>query len=180
MALAHVNAVVSSAPGGIVTCVDGDIADVNGIVSAAGLSGPMDLPPGISASGGAIGDDETTLDASRPVAVLLLSTLSHVPSADDAAKVVAGLMDPVPSGSYLAISHLASDLDPSLPAALKQWEATDAVPITLRSSAEIVALVTGLDLVPPGLVPADDWRPDESDPPGAAPVPLYGLLARKP
>ena len=108
------------------------------------------------------------------------ATEAALPSADDAAKVVAGLMDPVPSGSYLAISHLASDLDPSLPAALKQWEATDAVPITLRSSAEIVALVTGLDLVPPGLVAANDWRPDESDPPGAPPVPLYGLLARKP
>jgi len=180
MALAHVNAVVTSAPGGIVTCVDGDVADVNGIVSAAGLSGPMDFPRGLSASGGAIGNDEATLDASRPVAVLLLSTLSHVPSADDAAKVVAGLMDLVPSGSYLAISHLASDLDPSLPDALKQWDATAAVPIALRSSAEVEALVTGLDLVPPGLVEADDWRPDESDPPGAPPVPLYGLLARKP
>ena len=50
----------------------------------------------------------------------------------------------------------------------------------LRSADEIAALVTGLDLVPPGLVPIDDWRPEESDPPATAPVPIYGLVARKP
>ena len=55
-----------------------------------------------------------------------------------------------------------------------------AVPIVLRSSAEIAALVTGLDLVAPGLVPVDDWRPDESDLPATASAPIYGLVARKP
>ena len=87
-----------------------------------------------------------------------------MPSAADAAKVVAALMDSAPSGSYLAIYHLASDLDPALGGALKQWNAAAAVPIVLRSSAEIGALVTGLDLVPPGLVPINDWRPDDVRP----------------
>jgi hypothetical protein len=160
MMLDRTQATLASAPEGLVACVEGDIADVNGIVAAAG--------------GGAI------LDATQPIAVLLLSTLAHVASADDAAKVVAALMDPAPSGSYLAIHHLASDLDPSLGGALKQWNAAAAVPITLRSADEIAALVTGLDLVPPGLVPIDDWRPEESDPPATAPVPIYGLVARKP
>jgi hypothetical protein len=103
-----------------------------------------------------------------------------VASADDAAKVVAALMDPAPSGSYLAVHHLASDLDPFLGGALKQWNAVATVPIMLRSADEIAALVTGLDLIPPGLVPIDDWRPDESDPPAEATVPIYGLVARKP
>jgi hypothetical protein len=153
-------ATLASAPEGLVACVEGDIADVNGIAAAAG--------------------DAAILGAAQPIAVLLLSTLAHVASADDAAKVVAALMDPAPSGSYLAIHHLASDLDPSLGGALKQWNAAAAVPITLRSADEIAALVTGLDLVPPGLVPIDDWRPEESDPPATAPVPIYGLVARKP
>ena len=109
-----------------------------------------------------------------------MSTLAHVPSAADAAKVVAALMDPAPSGSYLAMYHLASDLDPALEGALKQWNTVATVPIVLRSSAEIAALVTGLDLVPPGLVPINDWRPDESDPPANGPAPIYGLVARKP
>ncbi len=91
-------------------------------------------------------------------------------------------MDSAPSGSYLAIHHLASDLDPALmAAAFKQWNAAAALPIVLRSSAEIAALVTGLDLIPPGLVPLNDWRPDAGDPPAAATqVPVHALVARKP
>jgi hypothetical protein len=160
MMLDRTQATVASMPEGLVACVEGDIADVNGIVSAAG--------------------DGAILDAAEPIAVLLLSTLAHVTSADDAAKVVAALMDSAPSGSYLAIDHLASDLDPSLDGAIKQWNAIATVPIVLRSADEIAALVTGLDLVQPGLVPINDWRPEESDPPAEAPVPIYGLVARKP
>jgi S-adenosyl methyltransferase len=48
----------------------------------------------------------------------------------------------------------------------------------LRSSAEVGALVTGLDLVTPGLVPVNDWRPDACDP--SAQVPIHALVARKP
>jgi S-adenosyl methyltransferase len=160
MMLDRTRAMVASAPGGLVACVEGDIADVNGIVAAAG--------------------DGEILDAAEPMAVLLLSTLDHVPAAADAAKVVAALMDPAPSGSYLAIYHLASDLDPSLGGALRLWNAIATVPIVLRSECEIAALVAGLDLVQPGLVPIDDWRPEESDPPAEPPVPIYGLVARKP
>jgi hypothetical protein len=157
MVFAHANATLQSAPGGLVTCIGGDIADVNGI-----------------ASGGAI------LDFGQPVAVLLLSTLAHVPSAADAAKVVGALMDAVPSGSYLALYHLASDLDPLITSAIRQWNAVASVPITLRSRAELAALVSGLELVPPGLVPVSEWRPDEGDPGSAARVPVHGLVARKP
>jgi len=152
---------LTSAPGGLVACVEGDIADVNGIVSAVG--------------------DGAILDAAQPIAVLLLSTLAHVPSAADAAKVVAALMDPAPSGSYLAMYHLASDLDPSMAAAFKHWNAAASVPIVLRSAAETGALAAGLELLPPGLVPLNDWRPDAWDPPVAATqVPIHALVARKP
>jgi S-adenosyl methyltransferase len=184
----RLRATLASAPGGRVACVEGDVADVSGIVSAVGLSAGR-LPdaggPGVPAGSadpadGWRPDDGAILDPGRPIAVLLPSTLAHVPSTADAAKVVAELMDSAPSGSYLAIHHLASDLDPSLGGALKRWNAAAAVPIVLRSSAEIAALVTGLDLVAPGLVPVNDWRPDESDLPAAAPVPIYGLVARKP
>jgi hypothetical protein len=185
----RMRATLASAPGDLVACVEGDVADVSGIVSAAGLSAarPLDDADRSGAADriadpadGRRPDDGAILDPDQPIAVLLPSTLAHVPSAADAAKVVAELMDSAPSGSYLAIHHLASDLDPALGGALKRWNAAAAVPIVLRSSAEVAALVTGLDLVDPGLVPVDDWRPDESDRPAAAPVPIYGLVARKP
>jgi len=184
----RMRAMLGSGPGGLVACVEGDVADVSGIVSAAGLSaarvsdpdGPG-APAGIAdPAGGWRPGDDAFLDPGRPIAVLLPSTLAHVPSAADAAKVVAELMDSAPSGSYLALHHLASDLDPALGGAVKRWNAAAAVPIVLRSLDEIAALVTGLDLVAPGLVPVNDWRPDESDPSTAAPVPIYGLVARKP
>ena len=184
----RMRATLASAPGGLVACVEGDVADVSGIVSAVGLSATrLPDPGGSGAPAGSADpadrwrpDGGAILDPGRPIAVLLPSTLAHVPSTADAAKVVAELMDSAPSGSYLAIHHLASDLDPALGGALKRWNAAAAVPIVLRSSAEIAALVTGLDLVAPGLVPVNDWRPDESDRPAAAPVPIYGLVARKP
>jgi hypothetical protein len=184
----RMRATLASAPGGLVACVEGEVADVSGIVSAAGLSAARQWGAGRSGPPDRIADsadgwrpdDGAILDPGQPIAVLLPSTLAHVPSAADAAKVVAELMDSAPSGSYLAIHHLASDLDPALGSAVKRWNAAAALPIVLRSSAEIAALVTGLDLVHPGLVPVDDWRPDESDPPAAAPVPIYGLVARKP
>lgn len=184
----RMRATLASALGGQVACIEGDVADVSGIVSAAGLSAA-----GLSVTDGSCAParmadpadgwrpgEGAILDPARPIAVLLPSTLAHVPSAADAAKVVAELMDSAPSGSYLALHHLASDLDSALGGAVKRWNAAAAVPIVLRSSAEIAALVTGLDLVAPGLVPVNDWRPDPSDPPAAAPAPVYGLVARKP
>jgi hypothetical protein len=188
MMVDRMRATLACAPGGLVACVEGDVANVSGIVSAAGLSAAgLSLPSGpaapvpagepVDVTGGPA--DDAILDPARPIAVLLPSTLAHVPSPADAAKVVAELMDSAPSGSYLAIHHLASDLDPALGGALKRWNAAADVPIVLRSAAEIAALVTGLDLVTPGLVPVDDWRPDPSDPPAAARVPIYGLVARK-
>ena len=188
MMLDRTKATLTSVPGGLVACVEGEIADVNGIVSASGLSeaGPPAAYP--SGAGSPSADPEDVwrgdgaiLDPSRPLAVLLLSTLSHVPSAADAAEVVTTLMDAAPSGSYLAIYHLASDLDPLMTDAFKQWNAAAALPIVLRSSDAVGALAAGFDLVPPGLVPMNDWRPDASDPPAAATqVPVHALVARKP
>jgi hypothetical protein len=93
-----------------------------------------------------------------------------------AARAVSALMAAVPAGSYTAIYHLASDLDPAMATATRRWNKTAPVPITLRSHGEVGALVAGLELIPPGVVPVTDWRPDVLVPP----VPLLGVVARKP
>jgi hypothetical protein len=161
MVLSHGQALIKSAQGGVVSCVGGDIADVDAIVASA-------LP---------------TLDLSQPVAVLLLSTLAHVPTRIAAARAVSSLMSAVPAGSYAVIYHLANDLDPAMPAAARHWNKTVPRPITLRSREDIAALVSGLDLVPPGVVPVTDWHPDAAGPvppAGGQPVPVHGVVARKP
>ena len=50
------------------------------------------------------------LDLSQPVAVTLIAVLHPIPDSDDPYAIVARLMDAVPSGGYLAVTHSASDL----------------------------------------------------------------------
>ncbi|HEX4831533.1 MAG TPA: SAM-dependent methyltransferase [Trebonia sp.] len=158
MVLSHARALMRSAPGGAVGYVDADVRDPAGIVAGAAA----------------------TLDASRPVAVLLLFTLAYVEGDAEAAWVVAALLAALPAGSYVALYHLASDLDPDLAEAARQWNSMmPAQPITLRSRSRVAALVDGLDLVPPGLLPVAGWRPDPGDPSADHAVPVYGVVARK-
>jgi hypothetical protein len=165
MAFSRALALTRSAGDGAVSCVDGDIADVDAIVASA-------LP---------------VLDLRQPVAVLLLSTLAHVPTTIAAARAVTSLMAAVPSGSHVVIYHLANDLDPSMPAAARHWNKTTPKPITLRSRADILSLVSGLELVSPGVVPVTAWRPGFGAPTAPEPaaahatqsVPVHGVVARK-
>ena len=121
-----------------------------------------------------------TVDFSEPVAVMLLFTLAYVQDAAEAAAVVSSLMAAVPSGSYVAIYHLASDMDPALEEAGRQWnKLLPAQLITLRSRAEVAALVAGLAPVPPGVVPVTEWRPAPDDPRFEEAVPVHGIVARK-
>jgi hypothetical protein len=159
MVLSHARALMRSAPGGAVGYVDAGVRDPGAIVAGA----------------------QATLDLSQPVAVLLLFTLAYVGAAADAAEVVSSLMAAVPSGSYVAIYHLASDLDPALEGAAWQWnKMMPAQPITLRSGPEVAALAAGLDPVPPGLVPVTEWRPAPADPRFEHAVPVHGIVAGKP
>jgi len=54
-----------------------------------------------------------TLDLTRPVAVLLLLVLQLIPDAENPHEIVASLLDGVPVGSYLMLSHPASDVRPA-------------------------------------------------------------------
>ncbi len=154
MVLTRAQTMISAAPPGTVSCVGGGIADVDAIVAIA-------LP---------------ALNLSEPVAILV-SALAHVPTMIAAARAMSTLMAAVPSGSYAVLHHMANDLDPAMPAALRQWNKTAPTPITLRPRADILSLVYGLDLMPPGVVPVTEWHPDGV--PGA-PVTVHGAVARKP
>lgn len=156
MVLSHAQALIRSATGGVVSCVEGDITDPHAIIASA----------------------SSFLDFDRPIVVMLMSALAHVASTADAVKVVSSLMAAVPSGSYVAVYHLASDLDPALTKALHHWNAMAPRPMTLRSRTEVLALLDGLELVPPGVVAVNDWRSDDSGCEDA--VPVHGAVARKP
>jgi len=97
-----------------------------------------------------------TLDFRQPVAVLLPSTLPFIPSTAQAAVIVSTLLGALSPGSYLALCHVASDLDPALGAGADDWNRMSSLHVTLRSRDEVAGFTGGLDLVEPGLVPVNE------------------------
>ncbi|MEV4535490.1 SAM-dependent methyltransferase [Asanoa sp. NPDC049518] len=100
----------------------------------------------------------TELDLTLPVGVLLVAVLHFVEG--DAAAVVAGYRDALPSGSMFAVTHATADAQPVRAATHRQLYRRTALPMTMRSRAEVTALFAGLELVPPGVVDMTHWQPD--------------------
>jgi hypothetical protein len=105
------------------------------------------------------------LDFGRPIAVLFVGLL-HFLRDDDAAGVVAAFREVLVPGSCIAISHVADLPDdgdgPARAAATREavgvYEEL-AAPFVLRTCEQVTGLFTGLDLVDPGVVPVQLWRP---------------------
>jgi S-adenosyl methyltransferase len=156
--LSHARALLASDPAGATDYIDADLRDTAKALSEA----------------------ERTLDFSEPVAVMLLGILHMVPEHDDPRAAVATLMRAVPSGSFLTISHPASDIDAAAGAeAGRRYNAQAAESATFRSRAQVMEFFEGLDLVPPGLVRVPEWRP-RSEIEAKTPSNLWGGVARKP
>lgn len=126
-----------------------------------------------------------TLDLSRPVAVIMRDSLAFVRRAGTAYRVVGELMGGVPSGSYLMLTHHASDLFVDehremyrtlerLAAEGKTWG------VAPRSHAEVRRFFDGLELLEPGVVPLHTWRVPEPERDPAARGAMYAGLGRKP
>jgi hypothetical protein len=120
-----------------------------------------------------------TLDFSRPVAVLLLAVLHFIPDKDDPAGIVTALAGPLTAGSCVVISHLTADSAPeAVGGGVAAYNALVPTPVIARTHAQVTELFGGLPLVPPGVVPVSEWRPDTAAGPHAADV--YAGVARKP
>ena len=121
------------------------------------------------------------LDFRRPIAVLLIGILQLIPDRDDPRAIVARLVEAVPSGSWLAVFHPASDiLADKIGEAARRVNARSANPTTLRSRSEVGQFFEGLEFVDPGLVQVHRWRPGAAVPDIGDEVAGYAGLARKP
>ncbi len=162
--LAHARALLTSSPQGRTDYIDADLRDVEKILQSPQL--------------------HETLDLDQPVALLLIAIMHFIPDADDPYGIANRLLEALPSGSYLALSHLTGDFDPAA------WEGVAAiyrksgVIMRVRSRPEIERFFDGLELVEPGVQSLPRWRPDP-DAAGAvghptdAQVSVYGGIARK-
>ncbi|MGW6542080.1 SAM-dependent methyltransferase [Streptomyces massasporeus] len=101
------------------------------------------------------------IDFSQPVAVILSAILHHVNDDEDPAGIVRYWRDQVPSGSHFFISHFRSGNNPETVEAEKVLQQTFGRG-RWRTDAEIAALLDGLEILAPGIVPASLWRPDDS------------------
>ena len=111
---------------------------------------------------------------------MLIAILHFLSDADDPRAIVAQLVDALPSGSYLAISHLTGDFDPEEAADALAAGQGSGVTYAPRSRAEVAAFFAGLDLVDPGVVPLLAWRPDNGTPQDPLAVRMYAAMGRKP
>ena len=106
-------------------------------------------------------DTRALIDFDQPVAIILSAVLHHVNDDEDPAALVRFWSDRIPSGSYVFISHFRSEDDPRS-AQLQKILQTSLGRGRWRTDDEILALFgNGLTVLPPGLVPAAEWRPAE-------------------
>lgn len=121
----------------------------------------------------------STLDFSRPVGLVLFGVLHFVDDADGPERILADLLDAVPSGSYLALSHFAKDdEDTAMNAMLTEMDKQTGESVVRRTRSEVERFLDGMDVVPPGVVETELWRPPQGAP-GPKPLPMWCGLARK-
>jgi hypothetical protein len=161
LVLAHARALLTSVPAGRTAYIQADLRE-----PAAILSNPATAE---------------VLDFSQPVALMLVAILHYVPDDWKPTEILATLLDALPSGSYLVASHISGEHDPAV-VAFERADRAAGIPAQLRDASDFARVAfSGLELVPPGVVPVSDWRPDTTGPrPTPGEVSTYGGVARKP
>ena len=102
-----------------------------------------------------------TLDFEQPIAVLLIGVLHLIADAENPNEIINTLIAAVPSGSYLALTQPASDINAEVVAeGARRYNQHVSTKQTRRNHAETARFFDGLELVEPGLVQVHRWRPD--------------------
>jgi len=138
--LAHARALLNSSEAGATEYIDADLRDTDTILSGA----------------------SRLLDFTQPVAVTMLFILHAIPDEDDPHAIVATVLDALPPGSYLVLSHLGSDIFDeeaqqgfqNIVGRMSQQQYTG------RNREQMLRFFDGMELVEPGLVRIEEWRPD--------------------
>ena len=155
--LTHARALLSSVPEGVTDYIEADLREPGKILAEAAQ----------------------TLDFNRPVAIMLTAILHLIPDRDDPYDLVSQLVNAVAPGSYVVISHAASDIDTgamiSMANRLNELMAQQAVPRTHR---EVAAFFAGLDLLEPGRHCGTRTRPGSASE-SAVRAQMWGAVGRK-
>jgi len=100
------------------------------------------------------------IDWSRPVAVLLVAILHFIPDDADPVGIVGQFREVMAPGSHIVISHAHHQGDENAVREVISIYRRANVPLAVRSSEHIAGFFSGFELVEPGLVPINKWRPE--------------------
>ncbi|GAA2301159.1 SAM-dependent methyltransferase [Streptomyces kunmingensis] len=158
LVLCHAQALLTSTPEGATDYIDADLRNVEQILDHAAR----------------------TLDLSRPVALILLGVVIFVGDDEDPYGIVRNLLDALPSGSHLVLSHtITSPAMPDVDAAVAFWNENGTPRLNQRTPQQVERFFDGLELLEPGVVSCSRWRVD--GPAGEEPeeVAMFGGVGRK-
>ncbi|GAA0617698.1 SAM-dependent methyltransferase [Streptomyces crystallinus] len=136
--LLHVHALLTSTDEGATDYVQTDMRDTDAVLAGAAK----------------------TLDMTRPVALVINDVLGHIEDWQEALGLVRRLVDRLPSGSYLALSHSTAAADALHSQVQEAYNTSGAIPYILREPSVSVQLFEGTELVEPGFTSWPRWRPD--------------------
>ncbi|MEU1278765.1 SAM-dependent methyltransferase [Streptomyces sp. NPDC005805] len=158
LVLVHARALLTGTPEGRTDYLDADLRDTDTILERAA----------------------DTLDFSEPVALMLLGVVIFVEDDAESYAVVRRLMEALPAGSHLVLSHtITSPAMPDVDEAVAFWNENGTPRLTQRTPAQVARYFDGLELLEPGVVSCNRWRPDEQDLRAPAEVAMYGGVGRK-
>ena len=132
LVLSHARALLASSREGVTDYLDADLRDTDRILELAA----------------------NTLDFGQPIAIMLLAILHYIPDLAQARRIMARLVGALPSGSFVTISHAASDISPEAMAEMiKRMNQHLAEGNHVGRTRDVVAgLFDGLNLLEPGVV----------------------------
>ena len=158
LVLVHARALLTSTPEGITDYLHTDVRDPERILHEAAR----------------------TLDFTRPVALMLLGIINYVMDNAEAYAIVNRLLNALPSGSYLAMSHPTTEIHAEAQEkSVQYYNSSGAASIRTRNRHELTQFFDGLELLEPGVVSCSLWRPDPSDFGTRAEVTQYCGVGRK-
>ncbi|MGH3908944.1 MAG: SAM-dependent methyltransferase [Pseudonocardiaceae bacterium] len=160
LVLAHARALLTSTPEGVTDYIDADLREPEKILQEAAR----------------------TLDFSQPIALMLLGILNHIMDTDESYVVVNRLLDALPPGSYLVMSHFTALVDSAVvEEGMRLYnESGGTPPVRGRSRQELIRYFDGLELLEPGLVSVSLWRPEPTQIGSTAEVYEFCGVGRKP
>lgn len=157
--LAHARALLRSSPEGATAYIDADMHDPDAILGSPEFRDLIDLD--------------------QPVGLMVIGIMHFILPPEDR-RLIARRLDPLPSGSYLAMTIGTADFAPEEVGRVAEEYRQQSMPMALRDLATATSFFDGMDLLDPGVTQVHTWRPGpEQEGVEGRDIAMYGAVARK-